>query len=1085
MIKIVKFFIGWIGMNVFFFFFVVYDVLCLGVLLLLELLVFFNLFCQVIIDVWLKDEVSYVCELLVQVCLFVEEQVRVQVLVVDLVGCVCVCVKDQGVIEVFMCQYDLGSEEGVLLMCVVEVLLCILDQDIVDKLICDKLVDVDWEKYLGGSDLVLVNVFIWGLMLIGKLVQMNDVICVDVFSVFKCLVGCVGELVVCLVVCQVMKIMGYQFVMGCIISEVLLCLYKGDNVSYCYLFDMFGEGVLIMKDVFCYLEDYCCVIYVIGGDYKVRGGCLDGDVNNVLGILIKLLVLYLCYEYVKCECVLKDLVLGVLELVQLVKSYGIGCIVDVEEFDCLELLLDIIEQVFFDVLLVGWDGFGVVVQVYQKCMLYMIDYLVDMVCCVGCCLQVCLVKGVYWDVEIKCVQIEGYLGYLVFICKQNIDVFYLVCVKWLFIYVDVIYLMFVMYNVYIIVVVCSIVNGGVYEYQKLYGMGDDLYVEVVLVDCLGLFCCVYVLVGLYEDLLLYLVCCLLENGVNFSFVNCIIDECVLIVDLICDLVEMVVLFELILYFKILLLVDLLCSQNYDRKNFMGVNFVNDNELCVLVEQINVVVKLWQVVLLVLGVNLVGVLLLVINLVDICEVVGQWLVVDVVIVQKVLVNVVVVQLVWNCILVVSCVVIFEYVVDQLEVCMLEFMVLCVKEVGKSLFDSIVEVCEVVDFLCYYVKQVCEQFSYVEKLFSLIGEFNELQLYGRGVFVCISLWNFLLVIFLGQVVVVLVVGNSVIVKLVEQINLIGYYVVKLLYDVGVLVEVVQFLLGDGVIVGVVLIVDLCVVGVVFIGFIEIVCVINCVMVVCDVVIGVLIVEIGGQNVFIVDFLVLLEQLVKDVIGLVFIFVGQCCLVVCVLFVQDDIVDKVMIMLVGVMKELKVGNLGLLFIDVGLVIDVDVLKILQDYVECMDCEVCLIVVVELFVEIVNGIFFVLCVYELKDLGQLQKEVFGLVLYVICWKGDQFDVVIDQINVIGYGLILGVYLCIDEIVDCISNGVYVGNVYVNCNQIGVVVGVQLFGGQGLFGIGLKVGGLYYLLCFVIEKMVMVNIIVVGGNVLLLILGD
>lgn len=1068
---------------VFFFVLVLFGV-CLF-LFLFELLVVFNLFCQVIIDVWMKDEVSYVCELLEQVCLLVNEQVQVQVIVVDLVVCVCVCVRDQGVIEVFMCQYDLGSEEGVLLMCVVEVLLCILDQIIVDKLICDKFGDVDWKKYMGGSDLVLVNVFIWGLMLIGCLVQINDVICVDVLGVFVCLIGCVGELVICLVVCQVMKIMGYQFVMGCIIDEVLLCLYKGDNVSYCYLFDMFGEGVLIMKDVKCYLEDYCCVIYFIGGDYKVCGGCLDGDVNVVLGILIKLLVLYLCYEYVKCVWVMVDLVLGVLELVQLVRFYGIGCIVDVEEIDCLELLLDIIELVVSDVLLIGWEGFGVVVQVYQKCILYMIDYLVDLVCCIGCCLQVCLVKGVYWDVEIKCVQIDGLLVYLVFICKQNIDVFYLVCVQCLFMYVDVIYLMFVMYNVYIIVVVKVIVKGGQYEYQKLYGMGDDLYVEVVLVDCLNVLCCVYVLVGLYEDLLFYLVWCLFENGVNFSFVNCIIDDSVVIDDLICDLVDVVFLFVFILYLKILLLVDLLCSQNYDRKNFMGVNFVNDNDLCVLVVQFNVVVKLWQVVLLVLGVQLIGVLLNVVNLVDICEVVGMWQLVDSVIVEKVLVNVVVVQLQWNCILVVSCVVILEYVVDQLEVCMLEFMVLCVKEVGKSLFDGIVEVCEVVDFLCYYVKQVCEQFGYVEKLFSFIGEFNELQLYGCGVFVCISLWNFLLVIFLGQVSVVLVVGNSVIVKFVEQINLIGYYVVKLLFDVGVFEGVLQFLLGDGVIVGVVFIVDLCVVGVVFIGFIDMVCVINCVMVVCDVVIGVLIVEIGGQNVFIVDFLVLLEQLVKDVIGLVFIFVGQCCLVVCVLFVQDDIVDKVMIMLVGVMVELKVGNLGLLFIDVGLVIDVDVLQILQEYVVCMEKDVCLIVVVMFSDDVVYGIFFVLCVYELKNFDQLYKEIFGLVLYVICWKGDQFDVVIDQINVIGYGLILGVYLCIDEIVDCIVLCVNVGNVYVNCNQIGVVVGVQLFGGQGLFGIGFKVGGLYYLFCFVIEKIVIVNIMVVGGNVLLLILGD
>ena len=307
-----------------------------------------------------------------------------------------------------MRQYDLGSEEGVLLMCVAEALLRIPDQDTADKLIRDKLADADWEKHLGGSDSVLVNASTWGLMLTGKLVQMNDATRADAPSAFKRLVGRVGEPVVRLAVRQAMKIMGHQFVMGRTISEALARSHKGDNASYRYSFDMLGEGALTMKDALRYLEDYRRAIHAIGGDHKSRGGRPDGDVNNAPGISIKLSALYPRYEHAKRKRVLKDLVPGVLELAQLAKSYGIGCTVDAEESDRLELSLDIIEQVFSDASLSGWDGFGVVVQAYQKRTPYTIDHLADMARRAGRRLQVRLVKGAYWDAEIKRAQIEGY-----------------------------------------------------------------------------------------------------------------------------------------------------------------------------------------------------------------------------------------------------------------------------------------------------------------------------------------------------------------------------------------------------------------------------------------------------------------------------------------------------------------------------------------------------------------------------------------------------------------------------------------------------------------------------------------------------
>ncbi|XGB21491.1 proline dehydrogenase family protein [Streptomyces sp. II-2-2-2] len=438
-----------------------------------------NAFRQAITDAWLKDEATHVRELLEQARLPAAEQARVQATAADLVKRVRVRAQDQGAIEAFMRQYDLGSEEGVLLMCVAEALLRIPDQETADKLIRDKLGDADWKKHMGGSDSVLVNASTWGLMLTGRLVQINDATRADVPGAFKRLIGRVGEPVIRLAVRQAMKIMGHQFVMGRTIDEALSRSHKGDNASYRYSFDMLGEGALTMKDAKRYLEDYRRAIHSIGGDHKARGGRPDGDVNSAPGISIKLSALYPRYEHAKRARVMADLVPGVLELAQLAKSYGIGCTVDAEETDRLELSLDIIETVVSDASLAGWEGFGVVVQSYQKRTLYTIDYLADLARRIGRRLQVRLVKGAYWDAEIKRAQIEGLPAYPVFTRKQNTDVSYLACAKRLFTHSDAIYPMFATHNAHTIAAVQAIAKGGQYEHQKLHGMGDDLYAEVV------------------------------------------------------------------------------------------------------------------------------------------------------------------------------------------------------------------------------------------------------------------------------------------------------------------------------------------------------------------------------------------------------------------------------------------------------------------------------------------------------------------------------------------------------------------------------------------------------------------------------
>ncbi|XQA63730.1 bifunctional proline dehydrogenase/L-glutamate gamma-semialdehyde dehydrogenase PutA [Xanthomonas sacchari] len=1036
---------------------------------------------------WLKDEAEHVRELLEQARLPAADQARVQALAADLVTRVRARAQDQGAIEAFMRQYDLGSEEGVLLMCVAEALLRIPDQDTADKLIRDKLGDADWKKHMGESDSILVNASTWGLMLTGKLVQINDLTRADVSGAFKRLIGRVGEPVIRLAVRQAMKIMGHQFVMGRTIGEALTRSKKGDNAHYRYSFDMLGEGALTMKDAQRYLDAYRQAIHAIGKHFaaqRQQGGGKDA-VFAAPSISIKLSALYPRYEHAKRTRVMAELVPGVLELAQLAKSYGIGYTVDAEEADRLELSLDIIEATFSDPSLDGWEGYGLAVQAYQKRTPYTIDFLADLARRVGRRIPVRLVKGAYWDAEIKRAQVEGHPGYPVFTRKQNTDVSYLACAKRLFAHSDALYPMFATHNAQTIAAVRAIAGGRDYEHQKLHGMGDDLYAEVIPADRLGVPCRVYAPVGSHEDLLPYLVRRLLENGANSSFVNRITDEDVAIEDLIRDPVEAVSAFASIPHPKIPLPVDLLRSQNHNRKNSMGANLANDNDLRALADQLNTALKPWQAAPLVPGAVIAGDALAVANPADHRQIVGHWKPADAATVEKALSNAAAAYPAWNRTPAASRATILEHAADLLEARMPEFMALCVKEAGKTLPDGVAEVREAVDFLRYYAGQARAQFGAPERLPGPTGESNELQLHGRGVFVCISPWNFPLAIFLGQVAAALAAGNSVIAKPAEQTNLVGHAAVKLLHEAGVPEAVVQFLPGDGATVGAALTRDPRVAGVAFTGSTDTARAINRALAARDAAIGVLIAETGGQNAFIADSSSLPEAVVKDAISSAFISAGQRCSAARVLFVQDDIADKVMTMLAGAMAELKVGDPGLLSTDVGPVIDADALQILTDHAARMDREARAIAVAATDAATAHGSFFAPRAYELQSLTQLQREIFGPVLHVIRWKADQLDAVIDQINATGYGLTLGVHSRIDETIERIASRVAVGNVYVNRNQIGAVVGVQPFGGQGLSGTGPKAGGPHYLLRFATEKVVTVNTTAAGGNASLLTLGD
>jgi RHH-type transcriptional regulator, proline utilization regulon repressor / proline dehydrogenase / delta 1-pyrroline-5-carboxylate dehydrogenase len=1038
---------------------------------------------------WLRDETEAVNDLLAQATLPPTEREQVIDLAAGLVTRVRARAKDQSAVESFMRQYDLSSEEGVLLMCVAEALLRIPDKGTADKLIRDKLGEADWKKHLGQSESLFVNASTWGLMLTGHLVNLSENTRHDFTGSLKRLVGRAGEPAIRLAVRQAMRIMGHQFVMGRSIDEALDRCAKKEYAMYRYSYDMLGESALTAETAERYQQDYRNAIAAIGA----RGPFANH--TDAPSISVKLSALHPRYEVAKRELARRQLGEKLLELSQLAMKHGIALSVDAEEAERLELSLDIIGDVFAHPSLEGWNGLGIVVQAYAKRTPFVIDWLIETARAANRRWYVRLVKGAYWDAEIKRAQENGLPGYPVYTRKPNTDVSYLACARRLFSAgSELIYPQFATHNAHSIAAVHHLAQGRPYEYQRLHGMGTDLYAEVIGPQNLNVPCRVYAPVGTHEDLLPYLVRRLLENGANTSFVNRVVDESVPVRELVADPCETVRAFVSIPHPRIPLPINIYSenaalaqhSNFVSRKNSMGANFSNDNELKAMADAINAHVGPWTAAPLVPGATLGGTAVQVTNPADRRQTVGSYVPADGATVDKALANAVAAQAGWDRLPAASRAAILEHAAEQLEARRGEFIALCVREAGKSLPDAIAEIREAADFLRYYAAMARRLFGQPEQLPGPTGESNQLFLNGRGVFVCISPWNFPLAIFLGQVSAALAAGNAVIAKPAEQTSLIGHLAVQLLHAAGVPADVLQYLPGDGAVVGAALTKDPRVAGVAFTGSTDTAWAINRALAARNAPIAALIAETGGQNAMIADSSALPEQIVKDVIASAFQSAGQRCSAARVLFVQEDIADKVCAMLTGAMAELKVGDPGQLSTDVGPVIDADALKILVDHAARMDAEAKKIAEVTLDpASTAHGSFFAPRAYEIPSLGTLTREVFGPVLHVIRWKGSELKQVVDQINGTGYGLTLGIHSRINDTVDYIASHARVGNCYVNRNQIGAVVGVQPFGGENLSGTGPKAGGPHYLLRFAGERTLTINTTAAGGNASLLTIGE
>jgi RHH-type proline utilization regulon transcriptional repressor/proline dehydrogenase/delta 1-pyrroline-5-carboxylate dehydrogenase len=987
--------------------------------------------------------------------------------------------KNQAGLDSFLHQYDLSSDEGIALMCMAEALLRIPDNETIDRLISDKLSTTDWEKHLNSSDSLFVNAATWSLMLTGKLYAPTLSNQQSLGNSLKRLLNRTSGVVIRPIILQGMKIIGKQFVMGTTIKEALKRAQKLEATGYRYSYDMLGEAARTAEDAEKYFQSYEAAIAAIGKASP------DQDPIHGPGISIKLSALHPRYEVAQRERVMTELVPRLLALAKQAKAQNIGLTVDAEEADRLELSLHVIEAVFCNPALNGWEGFGLAVQSYQKRAPAVIDWLIQLSKQHKRRLMVRLIKGAYWDAEIKQSQTQGLEGYPVFTRKHSTDVSFLACAKKMLAHPECFYSQFGTHNALSVASIYAIAgNRKDYEFQCLHGMGQPLYNQIVGEENYNIPCRIYAPVGSHKDLLGYLVRRLLENGANTSFINRIADENAPIHKIIADPMERIQSLTHKPHPHIPLPCDIFGAE---RKNSKGLDLSNTRTLTELNEamkQAEYDNTLWQAGPLLgkkIKSNSVARPVLSPSQTDhevgyITDATAGDVEVALEIAQHA-------QSAWANTPATERAACLDRAADLFESHMPRLMTLLCHEAGKQIVDCMTEVREAVDFCRYYAARARLDLV-TQTLLGPTGELNELSLHPRGTIVCISPWNFPLAIFAGQVVAALVTGNTVIAKPAEQTPLIAAETVRLLHQAGIPKTALQLLPGSGEVVGAKLVADTRVAGVMFTGSTETAKLIQHALTNRPGPIVPLIAETGGQNAMIVDSSALPEQVVMDVLSSAFNSAGQRCSALRVLFLQEDIAPRILDLLKGAMSELKLGDPSLLSTDIGPVIDNDALQILKKHAVYMQEEATLIYQIPIK-NLSHGHFFGPCVFELENLDILPREVFGPILHVIRYKAKDLGKIVDEIINTGYGLTLGIHSRIDATVKYIKDRMPVGNVYVNRNIIGAVVGVQPFGGEGLSGTGPKAGGPHYLPRLCVERAISINTTAAGGNTTLVSLSE
>ncbi|MEZ5513963.1 MAG: bifunctional proline dehydrogenase/L-glutamate gamma-semialdehyde dehydrogenase PutA [Steroidobacteraceae bacterium] len=978
---------------------------------------------------------------------------------------------DGGPLDAFLREYSLGSREGVILMCLAEALLRIPDAETADRLIADKIPAGAWDEHLGDSASLFVTASTWGLMLTGRVVALDRTEVGEPSAWYARLTARLGEPVARAALKQAMRILGSQFVMGRNIEAALDRAASKECRAYRYSFDMLGEAALTASDAARYFEKYAQAIAAVGK--RVRA---DEPMTQRHSISVKLSALHPRYEYAQRARVLAELYPRVEQLVQLARDANIAITIDAEEADRLELSLLLVDRLLASPVTAGYSGFGLAVQAYQKRAYATLEWLVQRVRELDRRITLRLVKGAYWDTEIKRAQERGLAGYPVFTRKCNTDVSYLACAQLLEANSERVFPQFATHNAHTVAYIAQLFDNQVtrFEFQRLHGMGEELY-QPVVAGVWGRYACrVYAPVGAHEDLLPYLVRRLLENGANTSFVNRIVDAALPAEEVVADPVAELDGLERAPHPRIPIPAALFGTE---RRNSAGVNLTDGAVLdSLLADCARESAQSWRAAPLIEGRELRGISATIRNPARRDETVGSVVVADEDAVARAITSAAAAAPAWDRLGGERRAAVLERAADSFEARTAALVARCVREAGKTLPDAIAEVREAVDFLRYYAVLARREFSHELTLPGPTGERNVLRLRGRGVFGCISPWNFPLAIFTGQVAAALAAGNAVLAKPAEQTPLTAAMAVHLLLAAGVPAEVLHFLPGDGAVVGAAISSDPRVAGIAFTGSTETARLIERALAARPGPIATLIAETGGLNAMIVDSSALAEQVVLDVVSSGFNSAGQRCSALRLLVIQDEIADRVQTLLAGYMQELTVGDPMALATDIGPVIDSEALTMLEAYAAKTATSARWRQRVDTSTS-GAGLFFGPLAVEIERIDQLQREVFGPIVHLVRYRPEDLDAVVDAINSLGYGLTLGIHTRIDGLAQRIARRARVGNVYINRNMIGAAVGVQPFGGCGLSGTGPKAGGPHYLHRFATEQTITTNTAAIGGN--------
>ncbi len=938
--------------------------------------------------------------------------------------------KKIGGIEAFQQEYNLSSQEGIMLMCLAEALLRIPDAATADALIHDKLMSGDWDRHIGLGRPFLVNVGSWGLELADKVTDGGG-LTQSAGEFIGGLIHRLGEPVVRGALKQAMKLMGSVFVLAGsmeVAKKKAAALHKK---GWLFSFDMLGEGARSAAQAEEYFGKYLHAIETLSSQKASSLFARDG-------ISIKLSALHPRLELRQYRTLEKVLMPKLKTLVRAAEKQQILLTIDAEESTRLDISLILFKALFTDPEFARYEGLGLAVQAYQKRAAYVIDYLAAIAKHTGKRIALRLVKGAYWDSEIKRAQADGLADYPVFTSKAHTDISYLACAAKLLKQPRYFYPQFATHNARSIASILEMAEDNEYEFQRLYGMGEALY-EVVLAESKRP-CRIYAPVGTPAHLLSYLIRRILENGANNSFVRGLYDAPIEILS-----------------------ADPLSSKQAatatlplpqalypDRKNSRGYDLGNCAELIALTKNIATAAQKPQKLQTATKAD--------------CD--------------KAFIRAQEAFAAWNAIDRASC---LERIAECYEKNADTLMALCVQEAGKTIADSIAEVREAIDYCRYYAEQA-RRILMPSVLHGPSGERNLLSLHPRGTIVAISPWNFPLAIFTGQIVAALVTGNCVIAKPAEQTPAIAALAVKLMHGAGVPQGALQLLCGSGEEIGQRLVKDERTDGVVFTGSTAAAFLINQVLAARKAAIAPLIAETGGQNCMIVDSSALIEQTVDDIILSAFGSAGQRCSALRVVFVQEEIADALLSVLAGAMEQLRIGSATDVSMDIGPVIDKEAYDNLLRHIKRLKKDAKLIAVTKLPRDASSTRLVAPHVFEIASIDVLEGEVFGPVLHVVRFKERALDKVIAQVNSTGYGLTFGIQSRIDEKIREITARIKAGNIYINRSMIGATVGVHPFGGMGLSGTGPKAGGPHYLQRFCVEKTVSVNTAAVGGNLELLV---